>query len=76
MPTEFAVVYEAAKNVTVVSLLIFFIVGGVKKWWVFGWVYEASEAERRELKSIVYRTLDVAQEAAAKIPQQSGRRMS
>jgi hypothetical protein len=72
---EIQVVYEAAKNVTVVSLLVFFIYGGIKKWWVFGWVYQASEEERKELKAIVFRTLNLAEEAV-KSPQQTGRRNS
>jgi hypothetical protein len=77
--SELQVAYEAAKNVTVVSLLLFFIIGGVRKWWVFGWVYEAKDQECKELKSIVFQQLNLnegAVEAIRNLQGGGGRRAS
>jgi hypothetical protein len=68
--SELQVAYEAAKNVTVVSLLLFFIIGGVRKWWVFGWVYEAKDQECRELRNVVLSQFNVNESAVDAMKQQ------
>jgi hypothetical protein len=67
-----------AERVTVVALLIFFIIGGVRKWWVFGWAYEAKDQECKELKSMVFQQLNLNEGAveAIRTMQGGGRRAS
>ena len=62
---------DAAQKLGVISLLLLALIGGVKKWYVFGWQYDELKAERDELwklvqtdKAIVEKTTSMAERLA------------
>lgn len=61
--TAIAAATEAVKNITIVGLLLGILWGGIRKWWVFGWVYESKERSEQFYRDIVMRQLSVTQKA-------------
>lgn len=59
---------KIASKLSVVSILIFVVYGGWKKWWVFSWVYvdlldrhEKLRKERDEWKAIALRSTNLVE---------------
>lgn len=56
------------KDAGIVGVLFIFIIGGVKKWWVWGWQYreyrEYAEAEIKYWRSATFRSLNVSEHVA------------
>ena len=44
----------------VLGLLLAIIIAGARRWWVFGWQYEAMRAERDQWKALAMRSRDLA----------------
>jgi hypothetical protein len=55
-----AVVFSASRDVTIVIMLIVFIVGAWRQWFVFGWTFDESRAEVAKLRELHSRALDAA----------------
>lgn len=57
---------RALIDLGVTGLLAFALIGGSRKWWVFGWQYELLIAERDKWEAIATRGLGVAERAVKK----------
>jgi hypothetical protein len=57
---------KMAEQVGIVGILIGFIVGLVRQWWVMGWQYNALAAENKRLWDLLQSGQDVAQKALEK----------
>lgn len=49
---EIPQIIKAVSDAGIIGLLIVFVIGGVRKWWVFGWMYRELEAERDVWKEL------------------------
>lgn len=58
-----AEVYEFLKAAGVTGALIFFIVGGIRIWWVYGWQYTEMKADRDWWKADALRQRQLTEEA-------------
>lgn len=63
-------ILQAVRDAGVTGLLIFALIGGFRKWWVFGWQYKEVEEEKKEWKQLALggtqlaeRSVNVAKEA-------------
>lgn len=45
----------------VLGLLVIAIVGGYRKWWVYGWIYREVERERDDWRDIALHGTDLAE---------------
>lgn len=45
-------VIQTIRDAGVTGLLIFALIGGFRKWWVFGWHYKEVEQEKNEWKQL------------------------
>jgi len=50
----------------VVGILVIILAGGLRQWWVFGWLYRATIEERNEWKQIALRGVNLAEKGVAK----------
>ena len=48
------------------ALLLIIIVGGYRKWWVFGWAYRDKADETRYWRDIALRALNVGEAAVSR----------
>ena len=48
------------------ALLLIIIVGGYRKWWVFGWLYRDKDDEARYWRDIALRALNVGEAAVSR----------
>jgi hypothetical protein len=46
----------------VIGLLLAIIIGGIRKWWVFGWQYDALIKDRDEWKKLALNGASTAEE--------------
>lgn len=53
-------IVDYISKIGVVALLALIIYGGVKQWWVFGWLYKQERQEKQEWKDIALRSQKVA----------------
>lgn len=58
-----AEIIEYASRIGVVSGLLLIVVGGIRKWYVFGWYYEALEKERNEWRRVALSQLQALQQS-------------
>lgn len=47
-----------------VFLLVVVVWGGVKRWWVFGWIHEEVREERDMFRDMALRSLETAEHSA------------
>ena len=47
----------------VLVILVLVLYGGLKKWWVYGWLYEQTRADLREAKELLYSSQGLADRA-------------
>lgn len=43
----------------VIAILAFIIVSGFKRWWVFGWVFDAEVQRGKEYKHMAYHAMGI-----------------
>ena len=46
-----------------VAMLLFFLLGFVKRWWVLGWTYDEKAKSHDEYKALALKLLNVAERA-------------
>lgn len=63
---------DVAQKATVVTILLVVLYGGIKQWWVFGWLYkqevgrnDALEEKNQRLQEAAFRAAGVAEETVA-----------
>lgn len=56
-------ILDVAERLTVVGLLLIIMVGGFKRWWVWGWMYDEARADGAEWKGIAMTGASVAEQA-------------
>ena len=49
------------------GILLFIIISGYRKWWVWGWLYQSSEREKEEWKRLALQGTNLAEEALRKV---------
>ena len=57
-----AQVFDYASKLTVTAMLIVVIVGGYRKWWVWGYQWRDMKAERDEYRDLFHRSIGVFSE--------------
>jgi hypothetical protein len=50
-----------ARDVGATGLLAFALIGGYRRWWVWGWTYDAMERDRDVWKTTALQALHVAE---------------
>lgn len=55
---------EALSAMGVTGLLVLIIIGGMKRWWVFGWIYREKHDECERWKDLALRSLSVSEDIA------------
>lgn len=55
---------EAISAMGVTGLLVLIIIGGMKRWWVFGWIYREKNDECEKWKDLALRTLSTSEDIA------------
>ena len=72
MSVDYQEIVQAVRDVGVTGLLIFALIGGFRKWWVFGWHYNDVVREKNEWKQLALggthlseRAVEVAKQAAS-----------
>lgn len=65
MAGEASSIVDLISNAGLVGLLVLIIVGGAKRMWVFGWVYENALAEKDEWKELALSGTTVAEKAVS-----------
>lgn len=64
--TEFTGWLDVLKSQAgVIAILAFIIFSGFKRWWVFGWVYDAEIRRTEEYKIMTYRLMGITKKAVA-----------
>ena len=58
--TELTGLAGLVRDAGLVSLLVFALYGGYKRWWVFGWQYEAALRDKDAWKNIAHRWEELA----------------
>jgi len=53
-------VISTIRDAGAIGILVLILVGGYKKWWVWGHLYEASQRERDEWRDIALRGTELA----------------
>lgn len=66
MGVEWVTVAGVADKAGVIVLLFFILVSGVKKWWVFGWVYRESEERSKEWRDLALTGTRIAEHMAVR----------
>lgn len=56
---------EALSAAGVTTLLIFILIGGWRRWWVFGWAYREKDNECERWKALAMRSLVVSEDIAS-----------
>lgn len=49
---DFTQIIQTVRDAGVSGLLIFALIGGFRKWWVFGWIYKDVCKEKEEWKQL------------------------
>jgi hypothetical protein len=59
MNVDLGVILDVVQKGGMVGLLLAILVGGMKRWWVFGWVYEDKDKQlvEKQRESDMYREL-------------------
>jgi len=60
---DFGQVLDLISKGGVVALLLIIVVGGVKKIWVFGWIYSELQADRDRWMNLAMENLHLAKQA-------------
>lgn len=58
---------EALSAVGVTTLLILILIGGWRRWWVFGWAYREKRDECERWKALAIRSLVVSEDIASTV---------
>lgn len=58
---------EALSAVGVTTLLILILIGGWRRWWVFGWAYREKYDECERWKALAMRSLVVSEDIASTV---------
>lgn len=53
----------AVRELSVAALLMGFLMGFVRKWWVLGWHYDETVKDRDEWKELALQNLRIAEKA-------------
>lgn len=53
--------YNIIQTGGVVAILLVILIGGVKKWWVFGWQYRAIEKSNARWMELALRSTNLAE---------------
>lgn len=64
--SELVKAVSAILDLGATGLLAFALIGGFRKWWVFGWQYELLIAERDKWEAIAMKRLDALEARAEK----------
>jgi len=67
-----------AEKLGIVGILFVALLGGMRKWWVWGWAYDQVVAERDEWKHLALKSFELASkvtEAAEKVATTSETRL-
>lgn len=56
-------ILDGAQALGIIGLLLAVLIGGARRWWVFGWYAERLEAENAELKAQLDRGVSLAERA-------------
>jgi hypothetical protein len=54
-------IYNVVQTGGVVAVLLVIIIGGVRKWWVFGWQYQKIEESNAKWMELALRSTNLAQ---------------
>jgi hypothetical protein len=54
-------IYNIVQTGGVVAVLLIMIIGGVKKWWVFGWQYRAIEESNIRWMELALRSTNLSE---------------
>lgn len=60
------------RDLGITGLLVAILYGGAKRWWVFGWLYEAKTREADEWKTLALRGTHIAELLADGNPSPGG----
>lgn len=58
----------------VLAILVAIIVGGYRRWWVFGWAYDASQREVRYWRELALTAIDLGEAALRRRDEHEARR--
>lgn len=58
---EFGSIFRLVSDGGVIGLLIAILVGGVRRWWVFGWQHEEMRKDRDEWKALALHSITTAE---------------
>jgi hypothetical protein len=58
---DFNQILQAVRDAGVTGLLIFALIGGFRRWWVFGWQYSEKVRESDEWKRLALGGTDLAE---------------
>lgn len=50
----------------VIGFLVLVVIGGAKRWWVHGWLYDASQEEVRYWRELALKALDLGEAAVGR----------
>lgn len=56
-------IVRVVSDLGIVGLLLVILVGGAKRWWVFGWQYDAKEREAEEWKELAIKGTEMSRNA-------------
>ena len=51
-----------ANSLSVVAVLVLILLGGFKRWWVFGWHYKQVEQEKNDWRELALKGTSLAEE--------------
>jgi hypothetical protein len=60
---DFDQILQAIRDAGVTGLLVFALIGGFRKWWVFGWQYTETARERDEWKRLALGGTELSERA-------------
>lgn len=58
-------IVSLASDAGIIGLLIYVLLGGARKWWVWGWTYEEAIRDRDEWKDLALSGTDLAERAVS-----------
>ena len=66
-------IVQLADTASIIAVLTFILIAGVRKWWVFGWQYREKAKECEEWKSLALTGTRIAEHVAATVPKRRRR---